>query len=150
MEVDFAGQTFSMTDPLTGEIMTIVVFVAILPYSHVCRKHSVWTAFCWFKSPDTFLKISSSPSIRKTAFLSSFRNISLTSSKDPQFLLTEDARSFSQKSRQSVISVICFSSFCELSRYLYRIKPSCRCRDTLKNAVPPVQADFLYSRLCTW
>ena len=33
MEVDFAGQTFSMTDPLTGEIMTIVVFVAILPYS---------------------------------------------------------------------------------------------------------------------
>ena len=33
MEVDFAGQTFTMTDPLTGEIMTIVVFVAILPYS---------------------------------------------------------------------------------------------------------------------
>ena len=33
MEVDFAGQTFSMTDPLTGEIFTIVVFVAILPYS---------------------------------------------------------------------------------------------------------------------
>jgi transposase, IS21 family len=33
MEVDFAGQTFSMTEPLTGEIMTIVVFVAILPYS---------------------------------------------------------------------------------------------------------------------
>lgn len=33
MEVDFAGQTFSMTDPLTGEIMAIVVFVAILPYS---------------------------------------------------------------------------------------------------------------------
>lgn len=33
MEVDFAGQTFSMTDPLTGEIMNIVVFVAILPYS---------------------------------------------------------------------------------------------------------------------
>ncbi len=33
MEVDFAGQTFSMTDPLTGEIQTIVVFVAILPYS---------------------------------------------------------------------------------------------------------------------
>lgn len=33
MEVDFAGQTFSMVDPLTGEIMTIVVFVAILPYS---------------------------------------------------------------------------------------------------------------------
>ena len=31
MEVDFAGQTFSTTDPLTGEIMTIVVFVAILP-----------------------------------------------------------------------------------------------------------------------
>ena len=33
MEVDFAGQTFRMTDPLTGEILTIVVFVAILPYS---------------------------------------------------------------------------------------------------------------------
>ena len=33
MEVDFAGQTFTMTEPLTGEIMTIVVFVAILPYS---------------------------------------------------------------------------------------------------------------------
>lgn len=33
MEVDFAGQTFSMTDPLTGEIVSIVVFVAILPYS---------------------------------------------------------------------------------------------------------------------
>lgn len=33
MEVDFAGQTFAMTDPLTGEILTIVVFVAILPYS---------------------------------------------------------------------------------------------------------------------
>ena len=33
MEVDFAGQTFSMIDPLTGEILTIVVFVAILPYS---------------------------------------------------------------------------------------------------------------------
>lgn len=33
MEVDFAGQTFPMTDSLTGEIMTIVMFVAILPYS---------------------------------------------------------------------------------------------------------------------
>ena len=33
MEVDFTGQTFSMTDPLTGEIMTNVVFAAILPYS---------------------------------------------------------------------------------------------------------------------
>lgn len=33
MEVDFAGQTFTITEPLTGEIMTIVVFVAILPYS---------------------------------------------------------------------------------------------------------------------
>ena len=33
MEVDFAGQTFAMTDPLTGEILPIVVFVAILPYS---------------------------------------------------------------------------------------------------------------------
>jgi len=33
MEVDFAGQTFKMTDRLTGEIVTIVVFVAVLPYS---------------------------------------------------------------------------------------------------------------------
>ena len=33
MEVDFAGQTFDLTDPLTGEILPIVVFVAILPYS---------------------------------------------------------------------------------------------------------------------
>ena len=33
MEVDFAGQTFDMTEPLTGEILPIVVFVAILPYS---------------------------------------------------------------------------------------------------------------------
>lgn len=33
MEVDFAGKTFEMTDPLTGEIYVIVVFVAILPYS---------------------------------------------------------------------------------------------------------------------
>lgn len=33
MEVDFAGKTFRMTDPLTGEVLEIVVFVAILPYS---------------------------------------------------------------------------------------------------------------------
>lgn len=33
MEVDFAGRTFEMTDRLTGEIVTIVVFVAVLPYS---------------------------------------------------------------------------------------------------------------------
>lgn len=33
MEVDFAGKTFEITDPLTGEIYTVVVFVAILPYS---------------------------------------------------------------------------------------------------------------------
>lgn len=33
MEVDFAGKTFQMTDHLTGEILDIVVFVAILPYS---------------------------------------------------------------------------------------------------------------------
>ena len=33
MEVDFAGQTFNMTDPLTGDISVIVVFVAVLPYS---------------------------------------------------------------------------------------------------------------------
>lgn len=33
MEVDFAGKTFQMVDPLTGEILKIVVFVAVLPYS---------------------------------------------------------------------------------------------------------------------
>lgn len=33
MEVDFAGNTFTMTDRLTGEIRIIVVFVATLPYS---------------------------------------------------------------------------------------------------------------------
>ena len=34
MEVDFAGNTFEMTNRLTGEILTIVVFVAVLPYSN--------------------------------------------------------------------------------------------------------------------
>ena len=33
MEVDFAGKTFDLIDKLTGEITTIVVFVAVLPYS---------------------------------------------------------------------------------------------------------------------
>lgn len=33
MEVDFAGKTFNLIDKITGEISTIVVFVAILPYS---------------------------------------------------------------------------------------------------------------------
>ena len=33
MEVDFAGKTFSMINRLTGEPSTIVVFVAVLPYS---------------------------------------------------------------------------------------------------------------------
>jgi hypothetical protein len=33
MEVDFAGKTFSLVDGQTGEVFTIVVFVAILPYS---------------------------------------------------------------------------------------------------------------------
>jgi len=33
IEVDFAGKTFTMIDRLTGEDYTIVVFVAILPYS---------------------------------------------------------------------------------------------------------------------
>ncbi len=35
MEVDFAGKTFELIDPLTGEISTIVVFVAVLPYSQM-------------------------------------------------------------------------------------------------------------------
>ena len=33
IEVDFAGKTFQLINGLTGEISTIVVFVAILPYS---------------------------------------------------------------------------------------------------------------------
>jgi hypothetical protein len=33
MEVDFAGQTFRLEDKITGEVSTIVVFVAALPYS---------------------------------------------------------------------------------------------------------------------
>ena len=33
MEVDFAGQTFKMADSLTGDILPIVIFVAVLPYS---------------------------------------------------------------------------------------------------------------------
>ena len=35
MEVDFASNTFDLIDPLTGEITTIVVFVAVLPYSKI-------------------------------------------------------------------------------------------------------------------
>lgn len=33
MEVDFAGKTFPLIDGQTGEICTVVVFVAVLPYS---------------------------------------------------------------------------------------------------------------------
>lgn len=33
MEVDFAGQTFELIDKITGEIIPIVVYVAVLPYS---------------------------------------------------------------------------------------------------------------------
>ena len=33
MEVDFAGKTFKIIDPLSGEIFDVVIFVAILPYS---------------------------------------------------------------------------------------------------------------------
>ena len=33
IEVDFAGKTFEVVDRVTGEIQTVVVFVAILPYS---------------------------------------------------------------------------------------------------------------------
>lgn len=33
MEVDFAGKTFDIVDPLTGEINAVVVYVAVLPYS---------------------------------------------------------------------------------------------------------------------
>lgn len=33
IEVDFAGKTFEVIDRITGEVQTVVVFVAILPYS---------------------------------------------------------------------------------------------------------------------
>ena len=33
IEVDFAGKTFEQVDKLTGEVTSIVVFVAVLPYS---------------------------------------------------------------------------------------------------------------------
>lgn len=33
MEVDFTGKTFELINKLTGEITTIIVFVAVLPYS---------------------------------------------------------------------------------------------------------------------
>lgn len=33
MEVDFAGKTFLLVDPVTGEVYDIVVFVAVLPWS---------------------------------------------------------------------------------------------------------------------
>lgn len=33
MEVDFAGKTFLLVDPVTGEVYDIVVFVAVLPRS---------------------------------------------------------------------------------------------------------------------
>lgn len=33
MEVDFAGKTFKLIDKISGEITSIVVFVAVLPYS---------------------------------------------------------------------------------------------------------------------
>ena len=49
MEVDFAGKTFELVDSLTGETTTIVVFVAILPYSQfiyaegmISTKESQW------------------------------------------------------------------------------------------------------------
>lgn len=49
MEVDFAGRTFSLTDRISGEIIPIVVFVAVLPYSQyiyaegmTCTKEPQW------------------------------------------------------------------------------------------------------------
>ena len=51
MEVDFAGKTFQMVEPLTGEVLEIVVFVAVLPYSQyiyaegmVSTKEPQWIA----------------------------------------------------------------------------------------------------------
>lgn len=51
IEVDFAGKTFTLTDRLTGELSSIVVFVAVLPYSQyiyaegmLCTKEPEWIA----------------------------------------------------------------------------------------------------------
>ena len=51
MEVDFAGKTFHMVDHLTGEVVEIVVFVAVLLYSQyiyaegmVSTKEPQWIA----------------------------------------------------------------------------------------------------------
>jgi hypothetical protein len=33
IEVDFTRKTFELIDPATGEIVTIIAFVAVLPYS---------------------------------------------------------------------------------------------------------------------
>ena len=51
MEVDFAGKTFRLVDRLTGEVVEIVVFVAVLPYSQyiyaegmVSTKEPQWIA----------------------------------------------------------------------------------------------------------
>lgn len=67
MEVDFAGKTFHMVDSLTGEVIEIVVFVAVLPYSQyiyaegmVSTKEPQWIAVnnnvaapqkCFFDQP---------------------------------------------------------------------------------------------------
>ena len=49
MEVDFAGKTFELINKLTGEITTIVVFVAVLPYSQYIYAEGmisqVWTKY---------------------------------------------------------------------------------------------------------
>ena len=51
MEVDFAGKTFQMMNPLTGETVQMVGFVAVLPYSQyiyaegmVSTKEPQWIA----------------------------------------------------------------------------------------------------------
>ena len=50
MEVDFAGKTFSITDPLTGEIHMVVVFVAILPYSQYIYAEGMLSTKLWTTS----------------------------------------------------------------------------------------------------
>lgn len=46
MEVDFAGKTFPMISRLTGEISTIVVFVAVLPYSQYIYAEGMLSTKC--------------------------------------------------------------------------------------------------------
>ena len=44
VEVDFTGKSFELIDKLTDENTTIVVFVAVHPYSQYIYAEGMWTA----------------------------------------------------------------------------------------------------------